>query len=139
MNILVGKTVTAIYLADDKLAIKFDVEDREPIVAKVDADCCSHTWIENVENHEAVVGSPILAVEDLELPDDTTEETEDGRILHYGVQITTAKGTCTIDYRNESNGYYGGSMWWPREDDSYNSFYGGVYDQNVSKEVWKPL
>ena len=50
----------------------------------------------------------------------------------YGVKITTDKGHIVIDYRNASNGYYGGNLSWP--DDSY--FYGGVHGQNESNEEW---
>lgn len=39
MNPLIGKKVVAVYLAEDKKAIKFDVEDGEPIIAKTDGDC----------------------------------------------------------------------------------------------------
>ncbi len=42
-------------------------------------------------------------------------------------------GACVIDYRNESNGYYGGDLVWPGK---AHHFYGGVYGQNVSTERW---
>ena len=29
-------------------------------------------------------------------------------VAYYGVKITTEHGRCTIDFRNDSNGYYGG-------------------------------
>ena len=28
----------------------------------------------------------------------------------YGLKVTTEKGRATIDYRNNSNGFYGGSL-----------------------------
>ncbi len=31
-------------------------------------------------------------------------------VIYYGVKFTTTAGRCTIDYRNDSNGYYGGSL-----------------------------
>ena len=31
----------------------------------------------------------------------------------YGLSIKTDKGEIVIDYRNSSNGYYGGSLCWP--------------------------
>lgn len=131
-NPLIGKTLTAIWLAEDKKAIKFDVGN-ESIEAKADGDCCSSSWIENIENPEAIIGSPILSVEDLDMPDLLHEEYDDVTQC-YGLKITSIKGTCTLDYRNESNGYYGGSLSWPGE-----YFYGGVYGQNVSKEEWKKI
>ena len=39
-----------------------------------------------------------------------------------------------IDYRNNSNGYYGGEIVWPGED-----FYGGVYGQNESNMDWRDI
>ena len=49
MNLLVGKTLTGVKLATDKEAIKFQTTDGD-IVARCDADCCSYTWIESIEN-----------------------------------------------------------------------------------------
>lgn len=53
-------------------------------------------------------------------------------IQYYGFHIRTENGDCTIDYRNQSNGYYGGNLSWDDKD-----FYGGVFGQNVSTEEWK--
>lgn len=123
-NPLIGKTLTAIYLADDKLAIKFEL-GTESIVAHCDADCCSNTWVEHVELPAKGFPAQVLAVENLDLPNETDE------ITHYGLKITTDRGELVIDYRNESNGYYGGNLQWPGE-----YFYGGVYGQNISTENW---
>lgn len=133
-NILIGKTITAIYLAEDKKAIKFDVDGSEPIIAKTDGDCCSSTWIENVENPDTLIGSTILSVADLDMPEQSAKEEDYEVIAYYGMKITTAKGDCVLDYRNKSNGYYGGNLSWPGD-----YFYGGVNDQNVSKEEWKQI
>lgn len=131
-NVLVGKTVTAIYLASDKMAIKFDVAGEEPVIARCDADCCSHTWIEHVEL--PALGTPftVSAVSDLELNADL--DTQDGELAFYGLKIVTDKGDMIVDYRNESNGYYGGWLAW--DDDR---FYGGVHGQNLSTEEWESL
>ncbi len=134
-HILIGKVITAIHLAADKQAIKFDIEGGEPIVARADGDCCSVSWIENVENAEALIGSPVLEALNIDMPDSVDREPENHDVVQfYGFKISTAKGTCVIDYRNDSNGYYGGSLEWPSENRC--SFYGGVYGQNVSKEEW---
>lgn len=133
-NPLVGKIVTAVYLADDGGAIRFDVDGGDPVVARADGDCCSHTWIESVDSPERLIGVPVVSVEDLEMPDLGSPD-EDDVIAYYGCKIVTEKGDVVIDYRNESNGYYGGDLSWPT--DSY--FYGGVYGQNVSTENWRLL
>ena len=130
MNILVGKTVTAIYIAEDKEAIRFDVAGEYSIVAKCDADCCSYTWIEHVTL--PALGFPflVLAEKDVEMPEDM--ESDGDTIQFYGFALETDKGDFLIDYRNSSNGYYGGSLVWPGD-----YFYGGVFKQNVSEEKWR--
>ena len=132
-HILEGKTITQLEIAADKMALRFSVEGHEPIIAKTDGDCCSHSWIESVEIPALGFPAKVLKVEEL--------DTEVGGELDiYGIKIVTDKGDLIIDFRNESNGYYSGNMWWPKEDpEEYNGFYGGVYGQNVSKEEWKPL
>lgn len=131
-HMLVGKTLTGVMIADDKEAILFQTTDGD-IVARCDGDCCSHTWIENVENTIASFPAVVTGARDVDMPDHG--QPEYGAIAYYGFTISTDKGSLVIDYRNESNGYYGGSLSWP--DDGY--YYGGVYGQNISKEQWKPL
>jgi hypothetical protein len=131
---LVGKVITAVHIAEDKMAIKFDLADGESIVAKTDGDCCSHSWIEHIENPEFLIGSPILFAEDVPMPD-VVQSDDDGRVASYGFKLRTAKGDVLLEYRNESNGYYGGNLHWPW--DSY--YYGGVFGQNVSKEDWRQI
>lgn len=133
-NCLIGKTITAIHLAADKQAIKFEILGEAPIIAHCDADCCSYTWIENIENHEAILGSPVLEAMDLNMPD-LGDMPDREVVAYYGFKISTVKGACTLDYRNDSNGYYGGNLTWPSE----KYFYGGVYGQNISEEEWKKL
>lgn len=133
-NILIGKTINAIFIADDKEALRFDLEGGEPIIVRCDADCCSHTWVETIENAGAAIGSSVLEAKSIEMPDLGSPYQYD-YIAYYGFRIRTAKGDCIIDFRNSSNGYYGGSLVWP--DDEY--FYGGVNGQNVSSENWKAV
>ena len=137
-NPLVGKKVTAVYVADDKHAIRFDVEGADPIIAKVDADCCSHTWIEYVETPENLLGT-VTAVEDLDMPQKDYDTQKYDCLTFYGCKLSTEKGSCLLDYRNESNGYYGGSLEWPRKDGTASYFYGGVFGQNISKEKWEKV
>jgi hypothetical protein len=136
-NPLVGKVITAIWLAEDRAAIRFDVSDG-PLVARAEGDCCSHTWIEDVLDPAAIIGSEVLRVVDLDLPDQLRQPTKtahyEEEMQFYGLAIETENGRCTIAYRNSSNGYYGGSLSWPGE-----RYYGGVYSQNVSSEHWRVL
>ena len=61
----------------------------------------SHCYIESVDFVEALVGT-IHDVHELQ-----SSKREEGVDL-FGIMIKTENGSCTIDFRHESNGYYGG-------------------------------
>lgn len=129
-NPLVGKKLLGIMIADDKGAVLFKTTDGDMVV-RADGDCCSHTWIENIENTVREFPATVTAVDDLDMPDLGSPDEYDV-VAYYGCKITTDRGVIVIDYRNSSNGYYGGNLSWP--DDGY--FYGGVFGQNVSTQQW---
>lgn len=59
-------------------------------------------------NETALCGT-VTNVQEAEMPElgDPDEHTTRA---YYGLAITTEHGTATIDYRNDSNGYYGGYL-----------------------------
>ena len=131
MNPLIGKTLTGLMLAKDKEAIKFLTTDGE-IVARCDADCCSSTWIEAIENTVREFPALVTAAADIKdgLPEPVEDDPEHDFLQFYGFKVTTDKGVIVIDYRNASNGYYGGSLEWPGSY-GYGRYAGG-------DEVWEP-
>lgn len=141
-NALVGKTITNIFLAADKGAIKFVLSDGSEVIARCDGDCCSQTWIEDVINPEFAIGAEVMKAEDIDLPEEFCTKTKtdyyEEEMQYYGFLIETSKGRFTLAYRNSSNGYYGGSLvWWPGDEEW--RFYGGVHGQNVSNEEWEEV
>ncbi len=131
-NPLVGKIVTDVFIAGNEEAIRFGLLDGLTVVAKCDAECCSKTWIESIEGLDTLIGHKVISVEDIDFPE-REEETEDIYTKFYGLKILTDQGACVLDYRNESNGYYGGDLKWP-----------GDYDYDILEPVgptkdWKPL
>lgn len=131
-EILLNKTITDLQIATDKMALLFILGD-EQLRVNVDADCCSHSWIEHIELPAGGFPALVLAIEDLEIEVEQ-DHSEHDCLTKYGLKITTDKGDLVIDYRNESNGYYGGDLVWPTD-----HFYGGVYGQNVSTADFKPV
>lgn len=112
-NVLVGKVLTGVELINDKESIVFVTADRR---IKVDAygDCCSHSWIEHIELPALGFPATVLSVE--EQGEVKGEETGDWDYLRYYItKIVTDRGEIIIDYRNSSNGYYGGMLEWPHE------------------------
>jgi hypothetical protein len=137
-HILVGKTIKAVWLAVDADAIRFDTTDGEQVIAVAVGDCCSHTWIENVEGPDTLLGK-VAKVEDINMPDYGSPD-EDTIIAYYGCKITTNKGETTIDYRNSSNGAYGGELDWPSSSDRWptRGSSRGYYTDSAKFE-WKRL
>jgi len=133
-NLLIGKTVTDMKIAEDKKAILFITTEGELIV-RADGDCCSSTWVENINTPPMGFPAKILTIENLDMPNKETKTEDCEVIAYYGCRITTDKGDIDIDYRNSSNGYYGGNLSFPGDD----YFYGGVYSQNVSNNDWKDI
>jgi len=129
---LIGKTIEKIRIASDKKAILFVTND-ENVVANADGDCCSETWIEHVSLPAMGFPCKVVSMGSVEMPN-LGSPNKYRVISYYGYKITTDKGDILIDYRNKSNGYYGGNLCFP---DDY--FYGGVYGQNISNEEWKDI
>ena len=131
-NNLVGKTLIGIQISKDKINLKFQTTEGD-IIAMCDADCCSHTWVEHIEL--PAMGFPALVIsdEDIDMPD-LGDMLGHDCMKYYGYKIITDKGEILIDYRNDSNGYYGGSLEWDGE-----LFYDSVYGQNKSKEDYEDV
>lgn len=127
-NPLDGTTITKVDIATDRKAIRF-CTDRGEVIARTDGDCCSESWIEHIELPALGFPAHVVATEEVEMPE--PEQGDHDCLVSYGFKVVTDRGDMLIEYRNSSNGYYGGELVWPGE-----RFYGGVFGQNESEEVW---
>lgn len=112
-NVLIGKILTGVEVINDTASIRFDIKDEDSVVVDCYGDCCSITWIESVELPALGFPAIVVSVEDLEMPNLGDQPGHDV-MAYYGCKIVTDRGEIVIDYRNDSNGYYGGSLDWPR-------------------------
>lgn len=106
---LVGHTIASVDVSRGEGLMRF-VHDGGQMVLDTYGDCCSETWFADLTGFDALIGSPVISAEEIELsgpsePDGRSRQDCDD---FYGIVITTAKGRCDIVYRNSSNGYYGG-------------------------------
>lgn len=107
MNELVGKTFSSVLMSEGNDYLVFKGTDA--IVAYLaSGDCCSVSWFEAITNVENLIDSEILSVEskEFEVPEDP--EGKFDCLQCFGWTIKTAKGYADIEFRNDSNGYYGG-------------------------------
>lgn len=135
MNPLINKTLTGMKIAEDRQSLLFQTLEGD-IVVNAEGDCCSYTWIEHVELPALGFPAKVISVDELEMPEgkESTFHKDPDQLSFYGCKIVTDRGEIVIDYRNDSNGYYGGNLSWPGE-----YYYGGVFGQNVSKHNWKDI
>jgi hypothetical protein len=132
---LISRKVREVFVTNDRKAIKFICEDNFEVIAYADGDCCSVSWIENVEGVEQIIGKTILSIENVNMNKEPVESEEYEYLQFYGCKVVSDSGYMLIDYRNSSNGYYSGYLVWDHE-----NFYGGVYAQNVADESgWRKV
>lgn len=71
-------------------------------------DCCSTSWIENVTGLDSLIGGTVLEISCSDSEDVT--RTDDEHEYKDIYTIKTEKGRFDIEFRNSSNGYYGGAI-----------------------------
>ena len=103
---IVGQTITEVALNGYFLLLHTQLG-----VWRLEArgDCCSHSyWYrDSFEGLDNLFESEVIRAEDMKITGGA--DLENGYCLEiYAIRLHTAKGTATLEMRNESNGYYGG-------------------------------
>jgi hypothetical protein len=119
---IVGKVLDHLGVADDQSSITFFFTNAETIKYNAVGGCCSNTWIEHLELPSDLKGATIIAVEHLDdpvlwdghkcerKPDGYSNECDHDCLTVMQTLVRTDRGTISIEYRNNSNGYYGGAL-----------------------------
>ena len=107
---MVGKKIIS-FTQDSDYAI-FYLDDGNRYTYHVDGDCCSSSWIEHATIPPDVEGATILGATqpDLNPHEPVKAENSWESIQVYHTAFQTDKGEIILEYRNSSNGYYGGWM-----------------------------
>lgn len=113
MRDLVGKVINKIEMSDDTTVMVFTTDSGEKIAYLTEGDCCSYSWFSHITNLDTLLGQKVNEV--VEREEFSKEEYEKAEkegdyesLALYGYMLKTNKGTCDIEFRNDSNGYYGG-------------------------------
>lgn len=109
---LIGKTIETVTHDKAKGVVRFSFREGPDVVVDAEGDCCSHSWIELVEIPTGIRGAKITALEDSDtVREATPEELAKADCLSvYQTMIRTTKGDISLEFRNDSNGYYGGYL-----------------------------
>jgi hypothetical protein len=72
-----------------------------------DADCCSESWVESISDVSIMHDAAVREIRTKRLDLAGTRQDEDSVDF---VSFVTDKGYFDVEFRNSSNGYYGGEM-----------------------------
>lgn len=128
-NDIIGRVVDSVTLDSSADRISFKFQDGYERSYGVEGDCCSRSWIEHLELPPNVQGAVLQSVKDggyAEPYDGHTckrfnwekseaENAAAGACGHdvlavYNTRFRTNRGDIVLEYRNDSNGYYGGYL-----------------------------
>jgi hypothetical protein len=120
MKELIGKKILGVLANPDNTYWRFST-DQGDVDYFCFADCCSDSWINHINGVDELIGGTVADVEDIDFyallkvePEPTKQESDE--VMFH--RIKTEKGMCTFEFRNSSNGYYGGSLDYVEPDDT---------------------
>jgi len=109
MKELVGHTLTGYKLDSSRDMLTFHTTKGD-IVYTTEGDCCSQSWFESIDPAELdadeLKKAQVKAVEEIELAE--VADVRDKSLILYGILIKCEFGNILVEFRNASNGYYGG-------------------------------
>lgn len=115
---LVGKKIKQVYMNDQYLAFK---TDKGNVVFSVEGDCCSSSYFHDFIGLDKVKkNGPVVSAKEIDLAEDDPRCKYEGNedcLRCYGFEIVTedpefGEVTTVFSFRNDSNGYYGGWMYY---------------------------
>jgi hypothetical protein len=108
---LIGKIFTEIHLSENMDRLSFISEDKEYEFVH-DQDCCEQVYIDDIVGDLTdLLNSPILTAEERYNSDDPMGKDNNwGTFTWTFYEFATNKGSVTVKWYGESNGYYSESV-----------------------------
>lgn len=113
---MIGYTIKVCQMDTAKEYIRFITNDDHIFLYEVYGDCCSSTWIEHITGIDFLLQGKISKIDNKNIGQKWLEKNmhnDDNENLYrqyYMTTIYTHRGQCDIEYRNDSNGFYGGDL-----------------------------
>ena len=142
-DILVGQTITSVWINSDRDSLRFVVKGGPPITIGVRGACCTHSEIEDIDNPIALL-SVIRDVKDPNYSYDSIQTKKDQRTEYYHCDITTDLGTCSVNFIGSfhigSPCAGGATLRWPDATDiADDEKEREKYPENDRSENWHPV
>lgn len=109
---LADRPLESVTIDAGKDYVTFAFEDGHTARYAAEGDCCSSSWIEELTVPDSVKGRTLVGVQDYTFDNPKDEADNEYEVLQsYKTVFHLDNGeTITIEYRNSSNGYYGGYL-----------------------------
>lgn len=104
---LLGVTITSITVSGDRTEIEIVTADGLKLLMLHQQDCCESVWVEDIAGDLTdLLDVPLLQAESVSEVDPNADES--GTWTFY--KLATIKGSVTIRWYGQSNGYYSESV-----------------------------
>lgn len=106
---VVGKRVLGVF-ADGGSAV-LTLDDGNDLHLDLDGDCCSHSYFQDEKQFDELKGAVIQSIEERDgvSRDELYGQENGAESVDWSFLVfVTDRGHVTIDWRNDSNGYYSG-------------------------------
>jgi hypothetical protein len=105
---IVGKKIKGVVLHGDHTVLTFILEDGGKCIYVATGDCCSRSWIEHITVPDDIKGALVTKVKEFTGQEIGGSKHREDVTVSYQTSFVTDKGEIIVEYRNSSNGYYGG-------------------------------
>lgn len=113
-QVLKGKTLRSVRVSDDKDTIDFETTEGEVYRLYHSQDCCETVYVEDVVGDLSdLIGSPLLEAEEVSSADNPVDwkpELQPESYTWTFYKLATVRGSVTLRWLGESNGYYSESV-----------------------------
>lgn len=127
---IINKTITGVWVDENNLTIETDDSTKHNFT--VYGDCCSQSYFHALYGVDKVLGKKIVKAEEIELPAGEIKSRYQECVSVYGYRLSAepsmteikegieveTSNSMIIEFRNDSNGYYGGTLDNPEPVDS---------------------
>lgn len=106
------KALASVEKNEDGSRLIFTLADGRTLTYTAEGDCCSYSWVEHLTVPPDLAGTISTSYSEADMGE-TEKDYETIRV--YQTAFQTPKGEIIVEYRNASNGYYGGWLDGPIE------------------------
>jgi hypothetical protein len=118
---LTGLQVEKVWINDEKTKLKLKTS-RCWYVLATEEDCCSESWIEHVDGLRGLFDNPINGTEEVRIGEVIATRQDFDQLYSFTILLDGYPNKFQIEFRNSSNGYYGGWMGLSDSDDNLDGF-----------------